>query len=77
MLSKKLRLSRESLGELASDELRSVAGGSHLTCPLTDDCTHGGIVVGSLRLDCHSLDPAACFGYTRQLSCGCQPTDGC
>lgn len=75
--SRKLRLHRDTLADLVTDELRSVAGGTHLTCALTDDCTHGCIVVFSLRPACYSIDPVQCFNFTQALTCGCPPTGNC
>ena len=75
--SRKLRLSREPLNELVTDELRSVAGGTHVTCALTDACTHGCIVAATISPACLSIDLVQCFNHTRQLSCGCQPSDSC
>ena len=60
---RKLRLSKEVLTELAHDELREVAGGTHL-CGITDPCTHV-----SLNLVCNSVDPRTCFGFTTPQDC--------
>jgi hypothetical protein len=40
MKNRTLRLNREVLTELSTDELDLVVGGSHL-CGVTDACTHG------------------------------------
>ena len=68
---KKLRLSREVLAELAPDELRAVAGGTHLACNVTDTCTHAAAcaVINSGQLACYTLDPRQCFGFTTPAGC--------
>lgn len=69
---RKLRLSREVLGELGPDQLRSVAGASHLCATdrcATDQCTHV-----SCDAACNSVDPAQCLGLTTPAAC---PTNAC
>ena len=69
-MRKSLNLKRESLTELASADLVSVAGGqqqllTHLTCNLTDGCGHGPSFDQRCPTfpinPCVSLSPYACI----------------
>ncbi|HWL34689.1 MAG TPA: hypothetical protein VNQ77_00710 [Frankiaceae bacterium] len=39
-MKRSLRLRRETLAELTTDELYGVVGGTHAGCVATNDCTH-------------------------------------
>ena len=63
-----LRLKRESLGELGTDDLRDMAGAA-TTLPCLIKATYSPA--------CLTLDLHTCYGFTRQLSCDCHATDNC
>jgi hypothetical protein len=66
---RKLRLSTESLADLATDELLAIAGGTHLGCGATDACTHATTCPVSTALACYTVDPVVCFGLTTPPGC--------
>jgi hypothetical protein len=67
--ARRLRLRRESLGELSAGELERIVGGTHVGCNgVTDACTHGACATETVK-PVHS-----CIGpcYTEpQYTCFC------
>ncbi|HEU0130735.1 MAG TPA: hypothetical protein VFQ85_07065 [Mycobacteriales bacterium] len=65
-MKRTLHLKRETLAELTSPELASVAGGTHVGCAATDGCTHG------LSFDrCPTVPVTQCAVVVNSISPNC------
>lgn len=62
--SRTLRLHRDTLADLASDELVSIAGASHLGCDTHQTC----VVVRTIE-GCVSRAALTCTAWTRIVPC--------